>query len=114
MIYKDIKCLVEPILAGEAQIVVGARPIKAIEGFSPLKKLLQSLGSWVVRKASGTDIPDAPSGFRAYHKDAASRLYVLNTAQQPVPIGIAGELYIGGVPVGRGYLNRPELTADDG
>ncbi|NNE22921.1 MAG: glycosyltransferase family 2 protein [Rhizobiales bacterium] len=75
----DIRCLVEPILAGQAQIVVGARPIKSIEGFSPLKKLLQGLGSWVVRKASGTDIPDAPSGFRAYHKDAASRLYVLNT-----------------------------------
>ena len=76
---EDIKCLVEPILAGEAQIVVGARPIREIEGFSPLKKALQRLGSWVVRRASGTDIPDAPSGFRAYHKDAASRLYVLNT-----------------------------------
>ena len=76
---EDIKCLVEPILAGEAQIVVGARPIREIEGFSPLKKALQRLGSWVVRRASGTDIPDAPSGFRAYHKNAASQLYVLNT-----------------------------------
>lgn len=75
----DIPALIEPILARGAQIVVGARPIKEISSFSPLKKMLQRLGSWVVRKASETDIPDAPSGFRAYARDAAARLCVINT-----------------------------------
>jgi glycosyltransferase involved in cell wall biosynthesis len=75
----DIAVLVAPILAGRAQIVVGARPIPEIEGFSPVKKRLQRFGSWVVRRASRTDIPDAPSGFRAYHRDAAARLCVLDS-----------------------------------
>lgn len=68
--------LVRPILQGDAQIVVGARPIKEIEEFSFLKKLLQRLGSYVVRLASGTDVPDAPSGFRAIHREAALQLNV--------------------------------------
>ncbi len=71
--------LVAPILAGEAQMVIGARPIATHEGFSPLKKALQRLGSWVVRKASGTSVPDAPSGFRAISRSLAMRLYVFNT-----------------------------------
>lgn len=75
----DIPALIKPILERKAQIVVGARPISEIESFSPLKKMLQKLGSWVVRKASDSDIPDAPSGFRAYASDAASRLCVINT-----------------------------------
>jgi glycosyltransferase involved in cell wall biosynthesis len=75
----DIPALVAPILEGKAQIVIGARPITDIDSFSPVKKLLQNLGSGVVRMASGTDIPDAPSGFRAYHKDAAAKLFVLNS-----------------------------------
>jgi glycosyltransferase involved in cell wall biosynthesis len=74
----DIPRLVEPILQGRAQIVIGARPISEIGSFSPVKKLLQRVGSWTVRVASGADIPDAPSGFRAYHRDAAIKLYVLN------------------------------------
>jgi glycosyltransferase involved in cell wall biosynthesis len=73
-----IPALVEPILAGRAQMVVGARPIADIPTFSALKKLLQRLGSWTVRVASGTTIPDAPSGFRAYHREAALQLYVHN------------------------------------
>ncbi|HEX2257918.1 MAG TPA: glycosyltransferase family 2 protein [Afifellaceae bacterium] len=73
-----IPVLVEPILAGRAQMVVGARPIAEIAGFSPLKKLLQRIGSWTVRVASGTRVPDAPSGFRAYAKEAALQLYVLD------------------------------------
>jgi glycosyltransferase involved in cell wall biosynthesis len=76
---QDIPALVEPILNGRAQIVVGARPISEIAHFSPTKKALQALGSWMVRLSSGTDIPDAPSGFRAYHRDAATKLYVLNS-----------------------------------
>ena len=74
----SIPALVEPILAGRAQMVVGARPIADIPSFSPLKKLLQRLGSWAVRVASGTNVPDAPSGFRAYHREAALQLYVLD------------------------------------
>lgn len=77
----DASCipdLTAPIVARQAQIVVGARPIASIEHFSPVKRLLQHLGSWVVRKASGTDIDDAPSGFRAIHRDTASKLYVFD------------------------------------
>ncbi len=74
----DIPALVAPILEGKADIVVGARPIDAIEHFSPGKKLLQKLGSWVVRIVSRTNIPDAPSGFRAISRDAAQRLMVFN------------------------------------
>ncbi len=74
----DIPALVRPILAKEAEIVVGARPIKDISHFSPMKKVLQKLGSWVVRKVSSTDIPDAPSGFRAFSREAAMRLNVFN------------------------------------
>jgi glycosyltransferase involved in cell wall biosynthesis len=72
----SIADLVQPILDGSAQIVVGARPISEIREFSFLKKLLQRVGSAVVRLASGTGVPDAPSGFRAFHRDAAIRLYV--------------------------------------
>lgn len=74
----DIPALVEPILQGKADIVVGARPISTIEHFSPIKKQLQKLGSWVVRVASNTDIPDAPSGFRAISRSAAERTMVFN------------------------------------
>ena len=70
--------LVRPILEGRALIVVGARPIFDIEHFSPAKKLLQRLGSWVVQRVSRTDIDDAPSGFRAIHRDAAMRLNVFS------------------------------------
>lgn len=74
----DIEKLVRPILEGKADIVIGARPIDETEHFSPLKKKLQHLGSWTVRKASKTDIPDAPSGFRAYSREAAMRMNVVN------------------------------------
>ncbi|MDD2466578.1 MAG: glycosyltransferase family 2 protein [Desulfobulbus sp.] len=74
----DIPALTAPILAHQADIVVGARPIETIEHFSPIKKMLQKLGSWVVRVASTTDIPDAPSGFRAMSRTAAQRLMVFN------------------------------------
>lgn len=74
----DIETIVRPILEGKSDIVIGARPIDQTEHFSPLKKKLQHLGSWVVRKASKSDIPDAPSGFRAYSREAAMRLNVTN------------------------------------
>ena len=74
----DIAKLVAPILEKQADIVVGARPISNIAHFSLLKKFLQKLGSWVVRTTSGTDIADAPSGFRAIGREAALRLNVFS------------------------------------
>ena len=74
----DIEKLIAPILSGEAEIVIGARPIDKIDHFSRSKKVLQHIGSWAVRRASGTDIPDAPSGFRAMTADVAMRLNVIN------------------------------------
>ncbi|MDQ7745533.1 glycosyltransferase family 2 protein [Hydrogenophaga pseudoflava] len=104
----DIPALTRPILEGKADIVIGARPIAAIEHFSPIKKLLQKLGSWVVRVASKTSIPDAPSGFRAMSRSAARRLTVFsdytytletiiqagqkNMAITSVPIRVNGDL----------------------
>lgn len=75
---EDIEKLVRPILNGEAGMVIGERPIDKTAHFSPLKKKLQHLGSWVVRRASKTDVPDAPSGFRAYSRHTAMRLNVIN------------------------------------
>lgn len=74
----DIPKLIQPILEHRADIVIGERPIDETEHFSFLKKKLQHLGSWVVRKASHTDIPDAPSGFRAFSREAAMRINVIN------------------------------------
>lgn len=76
---RDIPLLVAPIIRGEADFVVGARPIASTAHFSWLKKRLQRLGSLVVRLASGTDVEDAPSGFRAMTRDVAMRLNVFNT-----------------------------------
>jgi glycosyltransferase involved in cell wall biosynthesis len=76
---KNIPDLLKPILDKKADIVIGARPINSIDHFSLSKKLLQKLGSWVVRISSGTSIEDAPSGFRAMTRDAALRLNVFNS-----------------------------------
>lgn len=73
-----IPALIAPILLGKAEMVVGARSIAHIKEFSPFKKALQKIGSWVVRQASNTDIPDSPSGFRAISRDAALRLNVFD------------------------------------
>ena len=74
----DIEKLVRPILDGKADIVIGERPIDDTEHFSPLKKKLQHIGRWTVRVASKTDVPDAPSGFRAYSRQAALKMNVVN------------------------------------
>jgi glycosyltransferase involved in cell wall biosynthesis len=73
----DIPKLVAPILAGEADIVIGDRDTGTLEHFSAAKKLFQKLGSWAMRRLSGTDVADAPSGFRAYSRDAALRINVV-------------------------------------
>ena len=75
---QDIEKLIQPILDQKADIVIGERPIDQTVHFSPLKKKLQHLGSWVVRIASHSEIPDAPSGFRAYSREAAIHLNVIN------------------------------------
>jgi len=75
---EDIACLVQPIIEGRADIVVGDRGVAALEHFSPLKRVLQRMGSWVVERAAGIPIPDATSGFRAFTRDAALRLTVLS------------------------------------
>jgi glycosyltransferase involved in cell wall biosynthesis len=74
----DIPKLVAPIVAGEADMVVGDRRVTEIEHFSGSKKRLQRLGSWVVRRVSGTEITDATSGFRAYNREAALQLLVVD------------------------------------
>ncbi|HET9592216.1 MAG TPA: glycosyltransferase family 2 protein [Solirubrobacterales bacterium] len=74
----DVAKLVAPIVAGEADMVVGDRKVGDIEHFSGSKKRLQRLGSWVVRRVSGTEITDATSGFRAYNREAALQLLVVD------------------------------------
>lgn len=74
----DIPALIRPIIEGRAEFVIGARPIAEIDHFSPIKKLLQKFGSWVVRIASRTNVPDAPSGFRAISRNAAQQLNVFS------------------------------------
>lgn len=109
----DIPELVDPILKGEAQIVVGTRPIAEIEHFSPLKKALQKMGSWVVRVASGTTVGDAPSGFRAISRSAAMRLNVFSeytyTLETIIQAGQKG-IPIKSVPIRtNGYLRPSRL-----
>jgi glycosyltransferase involved in cell wall biosynthesis len=74
----DIPKLVQPILQGDADMVVGDREVMNIQHFSPLKKSLQRVGSWVVRQASQTSIPDTTSGFRAYNREAAIQMVVVS------------------------------------
>ncbi|MGK2956245.1 MAG: glycosyltransferase [Solirubrobacterales bacterium] len=74
----DIPLLIQPILEGRAEMVVGDRDIETIEHFSASKKVLQKVGSWVVRRLSDTEITDATSGFRAYNREAALQLLVVD------------------------------------
>jgi glycosyltransferase involved in cell wall biosynthesis len=74
----DIPKLLQPILAGDADMVIGDRETDQIEHFSPLKKRLQRLGSAVVRRASGTNVPDTTSGFRAYNREAGLQMQVVS------------------------------------
>ena len=106
----DIPQLIKPILLGQAEIVVGARPIWKTKQFSPTKKLLQKLGSWVVRLASKTNIPDAPSGFRAFSREAALQLNVFNnytyTLETIIQAGQKG-MAITSVPIRTNSVLRP-------
>ena len=107
---RDIPKLTEPILSGKAEIVIGSRPISEIEHFSPSKKYLQKLGSWVVRFLSKTDISDAPSGFRAMSREAALRLNVFNEYTYTLETVIqAGQknMAITSVPISSNKVLRP-------
>jgi glycosyltransferase involved in cell wall biosynthesis len=106
----DIPNLVAPILKGSAEIVIGARPIGENEHFSPTKRFLQKLGSCVVRLASRTNIPDAPSGFRAISRNAAMQLHVFNEYTYTLETIIqAGQksMAITSVPVRTNHYSRP-------
>jgi glycosyltransferase involved in cell wall biosynthesis len=106
----DIPRLVEPILEGRAEMVVGERPIGSSPNFSPTRRALQRLGSSLVRRVSGTDIPDAPSGFRAMTRSAAMRLNVFNdysyTLETIIQAGLKG-MAVASVPVGVNAPLRP-------
>jgi len=102
--------LVAPILEHRADIVIGDRQTDTIEHFSPAKKVLQKFGSWVVRKGSGTNVPDAPSGFRAYSREAALRLNVVTKHSYTLETIIqAGKknLVIEAIPVKTNKVTRP-------
>ena len=107
---RDIPSLIRPILEGSADLVIGARPVSQIEHFSFWKKLLQRLGSWVVRTISRTDTPDAPSGFRALSREAAMRTHVFNqytyTLETVIQAGLDG-MAIVSVPIRVNQELRP-------
>ncbi len=88
----DIAKLTAPVAAGLAPVVIGTRPIAAIARFSPAKRMLQRIGSWAVRVLSGTSVEDAPSGFRAIHRDVAQRLVIYSgytyTIEMIVQLGL--------------------------
>jgi len=91
----DLVRLVAPVLSGDADFVIGARPIGSTESFTPTKRVLQRLGSWTVRKLSGAEVPDATSGYRALSREAALRLnvfsrftYTLETIVQAAQCGL--------------------------
>lgn len=101
--------LIAPILAQEADIVVGDRKTSSIDHFSPGKKLLQILGSWVVRRLSDTNVPDAVSGFRAFSREAALRINIVSNYSYTVETIIqAGnkKLTIESVPIRTNKMTR--------
>ncbi|NET35798.1 MAG: glycosyltransferase family 2 protein [Cyanothece sp. SIO1E1] len=106
----DIPGLIRPILLGQAEIVIGARPIWRTQHFSLMKKLLQRLGSSIVQLASNTNIPDAPSGFRAFSREAAIQLNVFNpytyTLETIIQAGHKG-MNITSVPIRTNRVLRP-------
>jgi glycosyltransferase involved in cell wall biosynthesis len=110
----DIPRLIAPILEGRAELVIGVRPVTEIASFSPLKKLLQRLGSAATRFASGTQVEDAPSGFRAFSRSAAMRMHVFNrytyTVETIIQAGQKG-MAIATVPVTVNPQTRPSRLA---
>ena len=107
---EDIPRIIAPILAGDADFVIGDRNVETIDHFSPTKKILQRFGSWVVRKVSVTDVPDATSGFRALSREAALRMNVITEFTYTLETVIqAGKqrLALTHIPVGTNEQTRP-------
>jgi glycosyltransferase involved in cell wall biosynthesis len=111
---EDIPALLAPLMSGDADLVIGARPIEAIEHFSPAKKWLQRIGSRVVRMLSGVDVSDATSGFRAYSRSAAVTVDVFSkytyTLETLIQAGQSG-LRVVSVPVRVNPAMRPSRLA---
>ena len=107
---RDIPKLIAPILEGTAEFVIGARNTDSIHHFSIFKKILQRVGSWTVRRASHTTVPDAPSGFRAFSRSAAQRLNVFSdytyTLETIIQAGLKG-MAIRSVPIRTNAYTRP-------
>ena len=107
---RDIPLLLEPILSGEADLVVGTRDISNHEEFSWSKKRLQKIGSWVVRQASATDVSDVTSGFRAYSKEAALQVNVVSqftyTLETLIQAG-RSDVVVADVPISVNATTRP-------
>lgn len=108
---EDMEILIKPLLEKKADIVVGTRPIERIKHFSILKKILQKLGSYMIRLLSSTGVEDAPSGFRAFTREAATMInvfdnytYTLETIIQSKSKG----LIIASVPI---RVNAPSRTS---
>ena len=106
----DIPAVIAPIVAGKAEMVVGERPIADTPHFSRWKKMLQRIGSWAVRAASTTSVPDAPSGFRAFSREAAMRLHIFSeytyTLETIIQAGQKG-MAVASVPVRMNASLRP-------
>ncbi len=107
---EDVERLVAPVMAGQADIVVGDRGVATIAHFTPIKRSLQRFGSWVVQQAAGIDVPDATSGFRALTREAALRTLILSkysyTLESLIQAG-ACEMAIAYVPVRTNPQTRP-------
>jgi glycosyltransferase involved in cell wall biosynthesis len=105
----DVATLLSPLLSGDADIVIGDRNIQDLEHMSPTKKVLQRVGSWVVRQVSNTKVPDTTSGFRAYTRDAALRLTIVSefsyTLESIIQAG-KKRMAIAHVPIGTNAVLR--------
>ena len=112
----DIVKLVDPLVRGEADIVIGDRNIQALAEMSPQKKRLQRIGSWVVRQVSGTQVPDTTSGFRAYTREAALRMTIVSefsyTLESIIQAG-KRRMAIAHVPVRTNPRVRPSRLFDN-
>ena len=112
---KDIAALVQPLLGGTADIVIGDRNVATLQRMPPLKRWLQRLGSWVVRRVSNTRVPDATSGFRAYTREAALRQTVVSDFSYTLETIIqAGRkrMAVAHVPVTTNDSTRPSRLFD--
>jgi glycosyltransferase involved in cell wall biosynthesis len=107
---EDIPRLIQPILEGKADMVIGNRDIENVQQFSPVKKRLQRLGTWVVRQLSGCTIADATTGFRAYSREAAMRLNIISNYTYTLETIIQAEhknLAIENITISTNFVKRP-------